>query len=73
VRARGGDLYVVADQDSGVEASEGVHVIHLPKHVSYLRAPGVSALPHLSYPVAMLRGTDVDQPRNIAKSMTVRD
>jgi glutamine---fructose-6-phosphate transaminase (isomerizing) len=73
VRARGGELYVFADPDSGIEPSEGVHVIHLPKHVSYFQAPVVYTIPLqlLSYHVAILRGTDVDQPRNLAKSVTV--
>jgi glucosamine--fructose-6-phosphate aminotransferase (isomerizing) len=73
VRARGGELYVFADPDAGIEPSEGVHVIHLPKHVSYFQAPVVYTIPLqlLSYHVAILRGTDVDQPRNLAKSVTV--
>jgi glucosamine--fructose-6-phosphate aminotransferase (isomerizing) len=73
VRARGGELYVFADPDSGIEASDGVHVIHLPKHVSYFQAPVVYTIPLqlLAYHVAILRGTDVDQPRNLAKSVTV--
>jgi glucosamine--fructose-6-phosphate aminotransferase (isomerizing) len=73
VRARGGELYVFADPDSGIESSDGVHVIHLPKHVSYFQAPVVYTIPLqlLSYHVAILRGTDVDQPRNLAKSVTV--
>ena len=73
VRARGGELYVFADPDSGFESSEGVHVIKMPRHVSYFQAPIVYTIPlHLlSYHVATLRGTDVDQPRNLAKSVTV--
>ena len=73
VRARGGELYVFADPDAGIESSDGVHVIHLPKHVSYFQAPVVYTIPLqlLSYHVAILRGTDVDQPRNLAKSVTV--
>jgi glucosamine--fructose-6-phosphate aminotransferase (isomerizing) len=73
VRARGGELYVFADPESGIEASEGVHVIHMPRHVSYFQSPIVYTLPLqlLAYHVAILRGTDVDQPRNLAKSVTV--
>ena len=73
VRARGGELYVFADPDSGIEPSDGVHVIHLPKHVSYFQAPVVYTIPLqlLAYHVAILKGTDVDQPRNLAKSVTV--
>jgi glutamine---fructose-6-phosphate transaminase (isomerizing) len=73
VRARGGELYVFADPDSGFESSEGVTVIKMPKHVTYLQAPVVYTIPLqlLSYHVAILRGTDVDQPRNLAKSVTV--
>jgi glucosamine--fructose-6-phosphate aminotransferase (isomerizing) len=73
VRARGGELYVFADPDSGFESSDGVHVILMPKHVADLQAPIVYALPLqlLAYHVAILKGTDVDQPRNLAKSVTV--
>jgi glucosamine--fructose-6-phosphate aminotransferase (isomerizing) len=73
VRARGGELYVFADPESGFEPSEGVHVIQMPRHVSYFQAPVVYTLPLqlLAYHVAILRGTDVDQPRNLAKSVTV--
>jgi glutamine---fructose-6-phosphate transaminase (isomerizing) len=73
VRARGGVLYVFADPDSGVESSDGVHVIHMPKHVTDFQAPIVYTLPLqlLAYHVAILKGTDVDQPRNLAKSVTV--
>jgi glutamine---fructose-6-phosphate transaminase (isomerizing) len=73
VRARGGELYVFADPESGIEASDGVHVIHMPRHVSYFQSPIVYTLPLqlLAYHVAILRGTDVDQPRNLAKSVTV--
>jgi glucosamine--fructose-6-phosphate aminotransferase (isomerizing) len=73
VRARGGELIVFADPESGIEPSEGVTVIHLPKHVSYFQAPTVYTIPMqlLSYHVAILKGTDVDQPRNLAKSVTV--
>jgi glucosamine--fructose-6-phosphate aminotransferase (isomerizing) len=73
VRARGGVLYVFADPDSGVESSDGVHVIHMPKHVTDFQAPIVYSIPLqlLAYHVAILKGTDVDQPRNLAKSVTV--
>jgi len=73
VRARGGELYVFADPESGIEPSDGVHVIQMPKHVSYFQAPVIYTVPLqlLAYHVAILRGTDVDQPRNLAKSVTV--
>jgi glucosamine--fructose-6-phosphate aminotransferase (isomerizing) len=73
VRARGGELFVFADPDSGFESSEGVTVIQMPKHVTYLQAPAVYTVPLqlLAYHVAIIRGTDVDQPRNLAKSVTV--
>ena len=73
VRARGGELYVFADPDSGFQSSDGVNVIQMPRHVSYFQAPMVYTIPLqlLAYHVAILRGTDVDQPRNLAKSVTV--
>ena len=73
VKARGGELYVFADPESGIEASEGVHVITMPRHISYFQAPSVYTVPLqlLAYHVAVLKGTDVDQPRNLAKSVTV--
>ena len=73
VRARGGELIVFADPDAGMESSEGVTVIEMPQHVSYFQAPIVYTIPLqlLSYYVAILKGTDVDQPRNLAKSVTV--
>ncbi|HKZ73270.1 MAG TPA: glutamine--fructose-6-phosphate transaminase (isomerizing) [Steroidobacteraceae bacterium] len=73
VRARGGELIVFADPDSGIEESEGVTVIQMPKHVTYVQAPVVYTIPLqlLAYHVAILKGTDVDQPRNLAKSVTV--
>jgi glucosamine--fructose-6-phosphate aminotransferase (isomerizing) len=72
VRARGGELYVVADLDSHLRASEGVHVIRLPEHAGLL-SPVVHTIPLqlLAYHTAVLRGTDVDKPRNLAKSVTV--
>jgi glutamine---fructose-6-phosphate transaminase (isomerizing) len=73
VRARGGELFVFADPESGIESSEGVTVIQMPRHVSYFQAPAVYTIPLqlLAYHCAILRGTDVDQPRNLAKSVTV--
>jgi glutamine---fructose-6-phosphate transaminase (isomerizing) len=73
VRARGGELIVFADPESGITPSEGVTVIQMPKHVSYFQAPIVYTIPLqlLAYHVAILKGTDVDQPRNLAKSVTV--
>jgi len=73
VRARGGELIVFADPDSGIESSDGVTVITMPQHISYFQAPIVYTVPLqlLSYHVAVLKGTDVDQPRNLAKSVTV--
>jgi glucosamine--fructose-6-phosphate aminotransferase (isomerizing) len=73
VRARGGELYVFADPESGMESSDGVHVIEMPRHVSYFQAPAVYTIPLqlLAYHCAILKGTDVDQPRNLAKSVTV--
>jgi glucosamine--fructose-6-phosphate aminotransferase (isomerizing) len=73
VRARGGELYVFADPESGFTNSDGVHVIEMPRHVTQFQAPIVYTLPLqlLAYHVAIQRGTDVDQPRNLAKSLTV--
>ena len=72
VRARGGQVYVFADKDSGIESEPGLKVIEMP-HVDRLIAPIVYTVPLqlLSYHVAVLKGTDVDQPRNLAKSVTV--
>ncbi len=72
VRARGGELFVFADADSHFVGSEGVHVIRTPRHVGVL-SPILHAIPVqlLSYHVALLKGTDVDKPRNLAKSVTV--
>jgi glucosamine--fructose-6-phosphate aminotransferase (isomerizing) len=73
VRARGGELVVFADPESGMVSSEGVTVIAMPRHVSYFQAPAVYTIPLqlLAYHCAILKGTDVDQPRNLAKSVTV--
>jgi glucosamine--fructose-6-phosphate aminotransferase (isomerizing) len=72
VRARGGELYVIADLDSHLQSSEGVHVIRLPEHAGLL-SPVVHTIPLqlLAYHTAVIRGTDVDKPRNLAKSVTV--
>ena len=72
VRARGGELYVFADADSRITSSEGVHVIRLPEHYSML-SPILHTVPLqlLAYHTALARGTDVDKPRNLAKSVTV--
>jgi glucosamine--fructose-6-phosphate aminotransferase (isomerizing) len=73
VRARGGKLFVFADPKAGMHSEEGVTVIEMPAAVSALQAPMVFAIPLqlLAYHVAVLKGTDVDQPRNLAKSVTV--
>ena len=72
VRARGGELYVVADADTHIESSETVHVLRLPEHAGLL-SPIVHTIPLqlLAYHTAVMRGTDVDKPRNLAKSVTV--
>ena len=72
VRARGGQLYVFADADSRMSSSEGVHVIRLPEHYGLL-SPILHVVPLqlLAYHTALARGTDVDKPRNLAKSVTV--
>ena len=72
VRARGGQLYVFADDATGIESEEGMKVVSMP-HADRLIAPIVYTVPLqlLAYHVAVLKGTDVDQPRNLAKSVTV--
>jgi len=72
VRARGGELFVFADADSHINSSEGVHVIRLPEHYGVL-SPILHVVPLqlLAYHTATARGTDVDKPRNLAKSVTV--
>ena len=72
VRARGGQLYVCADDDTHIVASEGIHVIRLPEHYGDL-SPILHVVPLqlLAYHTALARGTDVDKPRNLAKSVTV--
>jgi glucosamine--fructose-6-phosphate aminotransferase (isomerizing) len=73
VRARGGELIVFSDPEAGIEPSDGVTVIQMPRHVTYFQAPVVYTIPLqlLAYHAAILKGTDVDQPRNLAKSVTV--
>lgn len=72
VQARGGQLYVFADKNSGFKNDENVYVLNVP-HVNEVIAPIVYTIPLqlLSYYVAIIKGTDVDQPRNLAKSVTV--
>ena len=72
VSARGGELFVFTDLDSDFSDSEGVHVIRTPRHIGVL-SPIVHTIPVqlLSYHVALAKGTDVDKPRNLAKSVTV--
>ena len=72
VRARGGQLYVFAEQDAGFVSDDTMHIINLP-HIEELTAPIYYTVPTqlLAYHVALIKGTDVDQPRNLAKSVTV--
>ncbi|MGH8386791.1 MAG: glutamine--fructose-6-phosphate transaminase (isomerizing) [Pseudomonas sp.] len=72
VRARGGELIVFADQKAGMTNGEGTHVVQMP-HIHDILSPILYTIPLqlLSYYVAVLKGTDVDQPRNLAKSVTV--
>jgi glucosamine--fructose-6-phosphate aminotransferase (isomerizing) len=72
VRARGGELYVFADADTQIRASSGINVIRLPEHYGLL-SPILHVVPLqlLAYHTALARGTDVDKPRNLAKSVTV--
>jgi glucosamine--fructose-6-phosphate aminotransferase (isomerizing) len=72
VRARGGELYVFADADSKIQSAEGMHVIRMPENYGKL-SPILHTIPLqlLSYHTACARGTDVDKPRNLAKSVTV--
>ena len=72
VKARGGKLYVFADQDTEIVSSDGIHVIRLPEHYGNL-SPILHVVPLqlLAYHTACARGTDVDKPRNLAKSVTV--
>ena len=72
VRARGGELFVFADRDTRISAGDGVHVINLVDHAGAL-SPILHVVPLqlLAYHAALARGTDVDKPRNLAKSVTV--
>jgi glutamine---fructose-6-phosphate transaminase (isomerizing) len=72
VRARGGELYVFADADTRISTAEGMHVVRLPEHYGLL-SPILHVVPLqlLAYHTALARGTDVDKPRNLAKSVTV--
>jgi len=72
VRARGGQLYVFADKETGLQNEPGIKVIPMP-HADRVIAPIVYTVPLqlLAYHAAVLKGTDVDQPRNLAKSVTV--
>jgi glucosamine--fructose-6-phosphate aminotransferase (isomerizing) len=72
VRARGGELHVIADQDTRLIDSEGVHVIRMPDHAGIL-SPILHTIPLqlLAYYAALDKGTDIDKPRNLAKSVTV--
>ena len=72
VRARGGELYVLANREASLAEGDGVHVIAMHDHPLVL-SPIVSTVPLqlLAYHAALLRGNDVDKPRNLAKSVTV--
>ncbi|WP_374522538.1 glutamine--fructose-6-phosphate transaminase (isomerizing) [Hydrogenophaga sp.] len=72
VRARGGVLYVLADADTRITSSDGIHVIRMPEHYGAL-SPILHVVPLqlLAYHTALAKGTDVDKPRNLAKSVTV--
>lgn len=72
VRARGGELFVFADAETRIHSSEGVHVMQMPEHAGFL-SPILHTIPLqlLAYYVALQKGTDVDKPRNLAKSVTV--
>ena len=72
VRARGGKLYVFADADTQIQSSDGIQVIRMPEHYGQL-SPILHVVPLqlLAYHTALARGTDVDKPRNLAKSVTV--
>jgi glucosamine--fructose-6-phosphate aminotransferase (isomerizing) len=72
VRARGGELFVFADAGSEIPESEGVQIIRMPEHYGLL-SPVLYVVPLqlLAYHAALVKGTDVDKPRNLAKSVTV--
>jgi glutamine---fructose-6-phosphate transaminase (isomerizing) len=73
VRARGGKLFVFADPNAGMRSEDGITVLQMPVHTTALQSAIVFAVPMqlLAYHVAVLKGTDIDQPRNLAKSVTV--
>ena len=72
VRTRGGELFVFADSDWHIESGEGLHVIGMPEHYRVLsRLLHFMPLQLLAYHIGCARGTDVDRPRNLAKSVTV--
>ncbi|MDG2155776.1 MAG: glutamine--fructose-6-phosphate transaminase (isomerizing) [Gammaproteobacteria bacterium] len=73
VRARGGKLFVFADPNADFEDGDGIYALTMPMHIEDFQAPVLYTVPLqlLSYHVAILKGTDVDQPRNLAKSVTV--
>ncbi|MCG6933067.1 MAG: glutamine--fructose-6-phosphate transaminase (isomerizing) [Gallionella sp.] len=72
VRARGGELYVFADAHTHISEADGIHIMQMPEHAGYL-SPILHTIPLqlLAYYVALQKGTDVDKPRNLAKSVTV--
>ncbi|MBI4807934.1 MAG: glutamine--fructose-6-phosphate transaminase (isomerizing) [Nitrosomonadales bacterium] len=72
VRARGGELYVFADANTHIKEAEGIHILQMPEHAGFL-SPILHTVPLqlLAYYVALQKGTDVDKPRNLAKSVTV--
>jgi glucosamine--fructose-6-phosphate aminotransferase (isomerizing) len=72
VRARGGELYVFADTNTHIKEAEGIHILQMPEHAGFL-SPILHTIPLqlLAYYVALQKGTDVDKPRNLAKSVTV--
>jgi glucosamine--fructose-6-phosphate aminotransferase (isomerizing) len=72
VRARGGELYVFADANTHIKEAEGIHILQMPEHAGFL-SPVLHTIPLqlLAYYVALQKGTDVDKPRNLAKSVTV--
>ena len=72
VRARGGELFVFADANTHIRAADGIHIMQMPEHAGYL-SPILHTIPLqlLAYYVALQKGTDVDKPRNLAKSVTV--
>ena len=73
VRVRGGQLFVFADKKSKIKDEDGLKVIRMPTHSEHFQAPILYTIPLqlLAYYVSLLKGTDVDRPRNLAKSVTV--